>query len=79
MTEAQRRVVDAVIVLTARHGTPPTLREVGEHVGARSVGTIRKHVMALRGKWLEWQPGSARTLRIRTPAEAYTCTPPSRK
>lgn len=45
---ARRRILEAIDTLTARHGIPPTLREVMETAGFTSTGHVSYHIDSLR-------------------------------
>lgn len=63
-TPRQREILDAGIRLAAA-GYPPTLRELAEAVGIRSLNGLRVQLDALRRKgWVDWREGCARTLRF---------------
>jgi SOS-response transcriptional repressor LexA len=63
-TPRQREILDAGIRLAAA-GYPPTLRELAQAVGIRSLNGLRVQLDALRRKgWVDWREGCARTLRF---------------
>jgi len=47
LTERRIKILEAIRQYYAAHGYPPTLREIGEMVGLRSVATVYTHVRAL--------------------------------
>ena len=61
-TDRQLEVLDALIAYTAKHGLPPSLRELGELVGITSTNGILDHLRALerRGLVRQHAKGSAR-------------------
>ena len=64
-TPRQQQVLDAIRDLTAEAGYPPTLRELGERLGIRSMNGVADHLKALKAKGhVSWQPASARTLQV---------------
>src|SRR5262245_49490818 len=74
LTERQREVLSFIRMFTARHGVPPTVREIG----ARFKVTPRAafdHLRALERKGeLQRRPSAGRTSRALTPAGHSTVT-----
>ena len=66
LTERQTAVLDAIKTLTARHGMPPTVREIGEHCGISGSVATRRHLANLekKGLLLPHQPRTARSIRL---------------
>jgi len=63
-TERQREILVAGKRLAAV-GFPPTLRELADVVGIRSLNGLRAQLEALRRKgWVTWREGNARTLQF---------------
>ncbi len=63
-TERQRRILAAINELTAEHGYPPSVREIGERVGLSSSSTIHAHLKALERRGLiSRDPTKPRALR----------------
>lgn len=52
LTRRQREVYDFVIGFVEEQGYSPSLEEIGEHFGLRSVATVHKHVQHLVEKGL---------------------------
>ncbi|MFP4057576.1 MAG: transcriptional repressor LexA [Candidatus Brocadiia bacterium] len=50
LTAKQRAVLDFIRAAIGRRGRPPTIREIGQHFGFRSTGTVRDHLRALERK-----------------------------
>lgn len=68
-TDRQLRVYHAILHLTARHGVPPTVREIGAACGIKHPNGVMANVLALRRKgWLEADDG-IQTSRAIMPAE----------
>ncbi len=62
LTTRQAQVLDAVDTLTRAHGYPPTVREVGEHVGLASPSSVLAHLRTLETVGLvSRRPGSPRS------------------
>ena len=52
----------------ATYGYCPTVRELQERLGVRSMGTIHRRLVALRDKGLvAWEPNRYRTIRTVVP------------
>lgn len=49
-TARQQKVLDFLATYTADHGYPPTLREIGKHMGIRSTNGVADHLRALERK-----------------------------
>lgn len=47
LSPRQQAVLQAIRELTARHGYPPTLREIGSVVGLASASSVHHHVRIL--------------------------------
>jgi len=46
--QARRRILEAIDMLSAQYGTPPTIREVMEAAGLTSTGHVSYHIDRLR-------------------------------
>ena len=65
VTDRQRDVLDAILVLTERRHYPPTVRELCEELGVLSSCTVQRHLDALERKgYITREPQQARTLRV---------------
>jgi repressor LexA len=65
LTDRQRRVLDLISASLIRTGRPPTLREIGQHLGITSTNGVRDHLQALIEKgYLQRDGRSARGLRV---------------
>ena len=47
LTEKQRQIYDYIISFQRDHGYPPSVREIGEHVGLKSPSTVHFHLKKL--------------------------------
>ena len=47
LTEKQRQIYDYIISFQRDHGYPPSVREIGEHVGLKSPSTVHFHLKSL--------------------------------
>lgn len=64
-TPRQMQVLAAITLLTARHGYPPTVRELCKVLRVRSTNGVAQHLESLRRKKLvTWMRNSSRTLRV---------------
>src|SRR5450755_1454023 len=69
LTERQQKVLDFISSSIENRGYPPTLREIGGHMGIRSTNGVNDHLKALEKKgWLERQELKSRALRPVDPA-----------
>lgn len=50
LTARQQKVYDYVVDTIQKHGFPPTLREIGEHMGIKSTNGVSDHLKALERK-----------------------------
>ena len=48
LTPKQQRIYDFIRTFTRQMGYPPTVREIGQHVGVRSPSTVKYHLDHLR-------------------------------
>ncbi len=65
LTNRQAQVLEFISDHLARHGYPPTVREVAAHFGFRSPRAAHDHVKALQKKgYLRSVPGRSRTLEL---------------
>jgi repressor LexA len=64
LTDRQRAVLDYIGRSIEHRGYPPTLREIGEHLGIRSTNGVNDHLKALEKKgYLEREDLKSRALR----------------
>ena len=64
-TARQQQVLEYIGRHRARHGLPPTVREIQAHFGFASPNAAASHLRALeRKKLLHREPGTARALRV---------------
>ncbi len=50
LTDRQRQALDYIATCLSSRGYPPTLREIGEHMGIRSTNGVNDHLKALERK-----------------------------
>src|SRR3954454_4387414 len=64
LTDRQKAVLDFISRSIERRGYPPTLREIGEHMGIKSTNGVNDHLKALEKKgYLEREDLKSRALR----------------
>jgi repressor LexA len=65
LTDRQRAVLDFISDSISQRGYPPTLREIGNHLGIRSTNGVNDHLRALERKgYLTREDMKSRTLRL---------------
>ena len=50
LTPRQKLILDFITDSVKRHGFPPTIREIGDHMGIRSTNGVNDHLKALERK-----------------------------
>lgn len=64
LTKRQRQVLNFITRSIEERGYPPTMREIGEHMGIRSTNGVNDHLKALERKgYVEREDLKSRTLR----------------
>jgi repressor LexA len=67
----EQQVLQFVRAGVARHGYPPSIREIGDAVGLRSTSSVAYHLKALQKKgYLHRDPGRPRTVELLPPEPA---------
>lgn len=65
LTDRQRLVLQYVEGHIRQHGFPPTIREIGRHLGIKSTNGVNDHLNALQKKgFLTREEGKSRTLQL---------------
>lgn len=65
LTDRQRAVLEYISTSISDRGFPPTLREIGNHLGIRSTNGVNDHLRALERKgYLTREDMKSRTLRL---------------
>lgn len=68
LTARQRRVLRLIESYTAKHGYPPSIREMMASLKIASPNGINCHLRSLKTKgYVSWHPTLARTLRVLKP------------
>lgn len=52
LTEKQQQIYDYIVAFQKEHGYPPSVREIGEHVGLKSPSTVHFHLKGLEASGL---------------------------
>ena len=65
LTKRQQEIVDFIKRYSARHGYPPTVRDIGRAVGLASSSTVHQHLANLeRGGLLKRDPSKPRAIEL---------------
>ncbi len=65
LTAQQRKVLDVIRESVATKGYPPTLREIGAHMGIRSTNGVNDHLRCLERKgWIVREDMKVRSIRV---------------
>jgi len=65
LTGRQREVYEFILLHIENTQRPPTIREIGDHFGMRSTGTVRDNLRALDRKgYIRLRPHSARGIEL---------------
>jgi len=65
LTKRQREVYEFILSYMENTLRPPTIREIGDHFGMRSTGTVRDNLRALAKKgYIRQRPRSARGIAL---------------
>ena len=75
LTPRQRDVLDYVRDSTAERGFPPTLREIGRHLGIRSTNGVSSHLSALTRKGYLTREPTSRAIRLHDLARESSSLP----
>lgn len=70
LTSRQKEILEFISARIEEHGYPPTIREIGEHMGIRSTNGVNDHLKALERKgFLQREGLKSRALRpVQLPA-----------
>lgn len=76
LSEKQKRILEYIAEATAQQGYPPSVREIGRHVGLRSSSSVHAHLMKLReAGYLEKDDRKTRALVVKGMAAAVPQVP----
>jgi repressor LexA len=66
LTPMRREILDYIVTCQRERNFPPTIREIGDHVGLASPATVQNHIKVLqRAGYIEKNPQQPRTLTVR--------------
>jgi repressor LexA len=70
LTAMRRQILEYIITCQRERSFPPTIREIGDHVGLRSPATVANHIEVLKNAgYIEKNPQQPRTLTVRLDVE----------
>ena len=65
LTPKQQKIYDFIRDFSREYGYPPTVREIGEHLGLKSPSTVKFHLDNLRSAGLiQWDGGKTRSITL---------------
>jgi repressor LexA len=65
LTEEQSRIFEFLVECIGRLGAPPTIREIAQHFGYRSINNVRQHLRLIAQKgYIRLARGKARGIEI---------------
>ena len=65
LTPMRRQILEFIVACQRERNFPPTIREIGDHVGLRSPATVANHIEVLRNAgYIEKNPQQPRTLTV---------------
>ena len=66
LTPMRRQILDFIVACQRERNFPPTIREIGDHVGLKSPATVANHIEVLkRAGYIVKNPQQPRTLTVR--------------
>src|ERR1035441_6688485 len=66
LTPMRREILEFIVSCQRERGFPPTIREIGEHVGLSSSATVANHIRVLKDAgYIEKNAQQPRTLTVR--------------
>lgn len=71
LTPMRRQILEYIVSCQRERNFPPTIREIGDHVGLRSPATVANHIEVLKNAgYIEKNSQQPRTLTVRLEHEA---------
>ena len=65
LTPKQQRIYDFIRDFSRENGYPPTVREIGEHLGLKSPSTVKFHLDFIReAGFIQWDGGKTRSITL---------------
>lgn len=70
LTPMRRQILEFIVSCQRERSFPPTIREIGDHVGLSSPATVANHIKVLRDAgYIQKNPQQPRTLTVRLDVE----------
>jgi repressor LexA len=70
LTPMRRQILEFIVTCQRERNFPPTIREIGDHVGLKSPATVANHIEVLKNAgYIEKNPQQPRTLTVRLDVE----------
>jgi len=70
LTPMRRQILEFIVTCQRERNFPPTIREIGDHVGLKSPATVANHIEVLKkAGYIEKNPQQPRTLTVRLDVE----------
>jgi repressor LexA len=70
LTPMRRQILKFIVTCQRERNFPPTIREIGDHVGLKSPATVANHIEVLKSAgYIEKNPQQPRTLTVRLDVE----------
>ncbi|HUX04607.1 MAG TPA: transcriptional repressor LexA [Acidimicrobiales bacterium] len=70
LTPMRRQILEFIVTCQRERNFPPTIREIGDHVGLKSPATVANHIEVLKSAgYIEKNPQQPRTLTVRLDVE----------
>jgi repressor LexA len=67
LTTSQEKVLSFITACQKAHGSPPTIREIAQHFGYRSINNVRQHLRLIERKgYIRLNRGKARGVEVIT-------------
>ena len=71
LTPMRRQILEFIVACQRERNFPPTIREIGDHVGLKSPATVANHITVLRDAgYIAKNPQQPRTLTVRLDADS---------
>jgi repressor LexA len=71
LTPMRRQILEYIVACQRERNFPPTIREIGDHVGLRSPATVANHIEVLKNAgYIEKNAQQPRTLTVRLEMES---------
>lgn len=71
LTPMRRQILEYIVACQRERNFPPTIREIGDHVGLRSPATVANHIEVLKNAgYILKNPQQPRTLTVRLEQES---------